>query len=60
VADRIGTIFEDREELVPTQGERLSYRASLLITLAASAALYGAAYFVLKGLIHLVRTIVGL
>lgn len=54
MADRTGTISEDREAFSPVKGERLSHRASLLINLAASAALYGAGYFVIKGIIHLV------
>lgn len=57
VADRIGTISEDRDAFAPAKGERLSHRASLLINLAASAALYGAGYFAIRGIIHLVVSI---
>ena len=59
MADRIGTIFEDGEELGSARGERLSYRASLFIILGASAALYGATYLVFKGVIHMVATLFG-
>jgi len=57
VADRIGTVSGGREECSSPRTERFSYRVSLLVNLAASAALYGLAYFVVIGVIHLVEAL---
>lgn len=57
LANRIGTVPEGRHDVAPSKGERLSYRASLLINLAASAALYGLGYLAIKAFIHLIAVL---
>jgi len=58
VADRIRTVSGEQEECSSPRKDRFSYRVSLLINLAASAALYGLAYFAIRGVIHLVEALV--
>ena len=58
VADRVGIVSEDRREITPPHCKRLSYRASLLINLAASVILYGLAYLAVREIIHLLRVFV--
>jgi hypothetical protein len=58
VADRIGTVSGNHGGLAPAKVERLSYRASLCIALAASASLYGLAYLIIREIIHLVAALV--
>jgi hypothetical protein len=53
VADRIGIVTEEHEEAAFRRGERLSYRASILINLAVSAALYGLIFALVRGIIGL-------
>lgn len=55
MADRIGIVSEDREELAPARGERFSHRLSLLVNLAVSGALYGIGFLILRGVIHLIE-----
>jgi hypothetical protein len=57
VADRIGTVSGDHGELAPAKAERFSYRVSLFIALAASAALYGLAYLIIREIIHLLAAL---
>lgn len=53
MADRIGIVINEHEEPTFRRGERLSYRASILINLAASAALYGVMFVLIRGIIRL-------
>ena len=59
MANRIGIVSRDRNRVASTEGGRLSYRISLLINLATSAALYGLAYLVLKASFHMVARLFG-
>ena len=53
MADRIGIATDGREELAPPKSERFSYRFSLLINLAASAALYTAGFLIVRAVFRL-------